>query len=59
MECEKNWSKFHELLDLKQVLSEIPASFPDCVGWARLQFEDLFTSRIKKLLHNFPPDHAT
>eukprot|EP00800_Vazella_pourtalesii_P005129 TRINITY_DN1595_c0_g1_i1.p1 TRINITY_DN1595_c0_g1~~TRINITY_DN1595_c0_g1_i1.p1 ORF type:complete len:700 (-),score=170.32 TRINITY_DN1595_c0_g1_i1:520-2619(-) len=44
------------LSELKLMLQKNPVSFPDCVTWARLQFEDLFCSQIKQLLFNFPPD---
>eukprot|EP00184_Porphyridium_aerugineum_P006310 CAMPEP_0184706368 /NCGR_PEP_ID=MMETSP0313-20130426/36723_1 /TAXON_ID=2792 /ORGANISM="Porphyridium aerugineum, Strain SAG 1380-2" /LENGTH=1155 /DNA_ID=CAMNT_0027167921 /DNA_START=364 /DNA_END=3832 /DNA_ORIENTATION=+ len=33
-----------------------PHSFDDCVVWARLTFEELFSSSIRQLLHVFPPD---
>ena len=33
-----------------------PAAFSDCVVWARLKFEELFTNNIKQLLFNFPLD---
>ena len=48
------------LSELKQVLSKKPpATLQDCVEWARLQFEDMFTSQIKQLLFIFPPNHTT
>eukprot|EP01039_Chlorochromonas_danica_P005873 gene5873-6468_t len=31
----------------------------DCIVWAREAFEDLFSNRIKQLLHNFPLDRLT
>ena len=36
-----------------------PTSFPDCVSWARLQFEQQFSNQIRQLLFNFPADQKT
>ncbi|KAI7899270.1 ubiquitin-activating emzyme E1 [Cokeromyces recurvatus] len=36
-----------------------PTSFADCVRWARLKFEELFSNTIRQLLFNFPPDAVT
>jgi len=36
-----------------------PTNFNDCVQWARLRFEELYSSTIKQLLHNFPADQTT
>ena len=36
-----------------------PTSFADCVVWARLKFEELFTNNIKQLLFNFPLEMFT
>lgn len=36
-----------------------PHNIEDCIVWARLQFEDLFSNRIKQLLHTFPVDKLT
>ncbi|KAI6654210.1 Ubiquitin-like modifier-activating enzyme 1 [Oopsacas minuta] len=44
------------LSELKLMLDRNPNNFPDCVAWARLQFEELFSSQIKQLLFNFPPN---
>ena len=33
-----------------------PHSYSDCVVWARRKFQELFTNKIKQLLHNFPLD---
>jgi ubiquitin-activating enzyme E1 len=33
-----------------------PTSVDDCAVWARLQFEKLFNSDIRQLLHTFPSD---
>uniref|UniRef100_A0A803MW84 E1 ubiquitin-activating enzyme n=3 Tax=Chenopodium quinoa TaxID=63459 RepID=A0A803MW84_CHEQI len=34
-------------------------TFEDCVAWARLKFEDYYTSRVKQLTYTFPEDAAT
>jgi ubiquitin-activating enzyme E1 len=34
-------------------------SFDDCLAWARVTFEDLFSNSIKQLLHTFPVDKVT
>ncbi|XP_048874261.1 ubiquitin-like modifier-activating enzyme 1 isoform X1 [Brienomyrus brachyistius] len=36
-----------------------PATWEDCVGWARCQWETLFNNNISQLLHCFPPDQTT
>ena len=36
-----------------------PKTFADCVAWARLKFEELFSHTIKQLLQGFPPDMIT
>ncbi|KAI8087746.1 ubiquitin-activating emzyme E1 [Gilbertella persicaria] len=36
-----------------------PSTFADCVAWARLKFEELFSNNIRQLLFNFPPDAVT
>ena len=41
------------------LVNERPTTFEDCVIWARLKFEDLFSNQIKQLLHNFPPHQLT
>mmetsp|Transcript_47391 Transcript_47391/g.112774 ORF Transcript_47391/g.112774 Transcript_47391/m.112774 type:complete len:1011 (+) Transcript_47391:93-3125(+) len=41
------------------LVSRRPAAFSDCVVWARLKFEELFTNNIKQLLFNFPLDMTT
>mmetsp|Transcript_367 Transcript_367/g.668 ORF Transcript_367/g.668 Transcript_367/m.668 type:complete len:1049 (+) Transcript_367:70-3216(+) len=43
----------------RALVSERPSTIEDCVAWARLLFEDLFSNRIKQLLHNFPIDKLT
>jgi len=37
---------------------ERPSSVEDCVRWARLKFEAMFSNSIRQLLHNFPPEHT-
>ncbi|KAG8093490.1 hypothetical protein GUJ93_ZPchr0012g20633 [Zizania palustris] len=34
-------------------------SFQDCITWARLKFEDYFSSRVKQLTFTFPEDAMT
>jgi ubiquitin-activating enzyme E1 len=41
------------------LVDERPRSFDDCIIWARLKFDDMFSSQIKQLLHNFPEDQVT
>lgn len=41
------------------IVTQRPRSTADCVVWARRVFEDLFSNRIKQLLHNFPLDRCT
>lgn len=36
-----------------------PTDFSACVKWARLRFEELYSSTIQQLLHNFPADQTT
>jgi ubiquitin-activating enzyme E1 len=36
-----------------------PATFADCVSWARIQFEEHFSNNLLQLLHNFPLDRVT
>ena len=36
-----------------------PASFEDCVVFARKKFESYFYNKTVQLLHNFPLDHKT
>ncbi|KAI1294860.1 Ubiquitin-like modifier-activating enzyme 1 [Halotydeus destructor] len=45
---------------VKRVLvDEKPASFEDCVKWARLRWEEQFNNQIQQLLYNFPEDQVT
>eukprot|EP01134_Creolimax_fragrantissima_P004779 CFRG4779T1 len=39
--------------------NEKPATFDDCIVWARLKFEEYFNNSIAQLLFNFPPDQMT
>lgn len=41
------------------LVEDRPRSFEDCVQWARMMFEDLFSNQILQLLHNFPEDQVT
>jgi ubiquitin-activating enzyme E1 len=41
------------------LIDDRPGSFDDCVKWARLHFEENFSSQIKQLLFNFPRDQVT
>ncbi|KAJ3328789.1 hypothetical protein HDU76_009286 [Blyttiomyces sp. JEL0837] len=36
-----------------------PITFDQCVLWARLKFEELFSNEIRQLLYNFPVDAVT
>ncbi|KAA8499921.1 Ubiquitin-like modifier-activating enzyme 1 [Porphyridium purpureum] len=40
----------------KNLVVARPESFADCVAWARLVFEELFSTSIKQLLFAFPHD---
>lgn len=44
---------------VKKVLSERVSSFPECVKWARLYFDQQYNHQIQQLLYNFPPDYKT
>ncbi len=41
------------------IVDQRPRRIEDCIVWARRVFEDLFSNRIKQLLHNFPLDRYT
>ncbi|KAA6355059.1 MAG: putative Ubiquitin-activating enzyme E1 1, partial [Streblomastix strix] len=43
----------------KNLVSEIPHSFQDCIQWARRLFEQCFVNQIKQLLFNFSRDATT
>ncbi|PSN34011.1 Ubiquitin-like modifier-activating enzyme 1 [Blattella germanica] len=36
-----------------------PASFEDCVAWARCYWQEQYNDQIRQLLFNFPPDQLT
>jgi ubiquitin-activating enzyme E1 len=38
---------------------QAPATFEECITWACLRFQELFSSNIKQLLFNFPKDSIT
>jgi ubiquitin-activating enzyme E1 len=40
------------------LIKDRPTSVDDCVVWARMQFEKLFNTDIRQLLHTFPSDSA-
>jgi ubiquitin-activating enzyme E1 len=51
--------KLDTLVRMKDALvGSRPTNYADCLSYARLQFEDLFSNKIKQLLHNFPLDKA-
>ncbi|KAJ3116694.1 SPS-sensor component ptr3 [Phlyctochytrium bullatum] len=41
------------------LVKEKPLTFEECVVWARLKFEELFSNQIVQLLFNFPVDAVT
>ncbi|KAL8741678.1 MAG: hypothetical protein Q9190_005739 [Brigantiaea leucoxantha] len=41
------------------LVTERPASFDDCIIWARKQFEKEYNNAIQQLLYNFPKDSTT
>ncbi|KAK6992663.1 hypothetical protein R3P38DRAFT_3083443 [Favolaschia claudopus] len=49
-----------EIAQITQFLgSGKPATFEDCVVWARIEFETQFVNEIKQLLHALPKDTLT
>ena len=53
-------TKVETLKTIQRVLKqERPTTFEDCVTWARLTFEQMFSNDIRQLLHNFPEDQVT
>jgi len=53
-------TKLDTLKSIRSTLvDDRPTSFDDCIVWARLKFEDLFSNQIQQLLHNFPEDQVT
>lgn len=55
----KSKSTLETLQSIISILDNRPNDFFDCIRWARLRFEELFTNQIKQLLYNFPPDQIT
>ncbi|RHY35163.1 hypothetical protein DYB32_000336 [Aphanomyces invadans] len=43
----------------QSLVADKPKTFHDCIAWARLQFEAMFSNSLKQLLHNFPLDQVT
>ncbi|KAA6401271.1 MAG: putative Ubiquitin-activating enzyme E1 1 [Streblomastix strix] len=43
----------------KNLVTEIPRTFKDCIEWSRRLFEQCFVNQIKQLLYSFPPDALT
>ncbi|KAI8086353.1 ubiquitin-activating emzyme E1 [Halteromyces radiatus] len=41
------------------LVNEKPLSFVECIAWARLKFEEVYSNNIKQLLFNFPIDAVT
>ncbi|XP_038066998.1 ubiquitin-like modifier-activating enzyme 1 isoform X2 [Patiria miniata] len=51
---------FETLHSLKTFLvDDRPANFDDCIAFARIRFESMYTNQIKQLLFNFPQDQVT
>ncbi|EPQ25827.1 uncharacterized protein PFL1_06924 [Pseudozyma flocculosa PF-1] len=49
-----------QLEQIKQYLvDQRPLSFEACIAWARLRFEDNYSSTIRQLLHSLPADSVT
>jgi ubiquitin-activating enzyme E1 len=44
---------------LNFLVKEKPIGFDECIVWARLKFEELFSNTLKQLLYNFPKDSVT
>ncbi|KAI9727899.1 MAG: hypothetical protein M1828_005304 [Chrysothrix sp. TS-e1954] len=43
----------------ESLVTEKPATFDDCITWARTQFEKQYNNAIQQLLYNFPKDSTT
>lgn len=41
------------------MVDERPKDFADCVKWARLHWQELYSNQISQLLFNFPPEQTT
>merc|ERR1719203_350706 len=52
-------TKMDTVRSIVETLTSEPKTLEDCVSWARLLFEQLFSNQIKQLLHNFPEDQVT
>eukprot|EP01111_Echinosteliopsis_oligospora_P018356 TRINITY_DN8368_c0_g1_i1.p1 TRINITY_DN8368_c0_g1~~TRINITY_DN8368_c0_g1_i1.p1 ORF type:complete len:1024 (-),score=345.47 TRINITY_DN8368_c0_g1_i1:36-3107(-) len=53
-------SRLEILQNVKSCLvTDRPYNFDQCIIWARLKFEEMFTNQIQQLLHNFPKDMVT
>lgn len=51
---------YETLLSIYDLISDYrPKKFADCVKWARLKFQELFSNTIRQLLFNFPPGART
>uniref|UniRef100_A0A4W4EK58 Ubiquitin-activating enzyme E1 n=1 Tax=Electrophorus electricus TaxID=8005 RepID=A0A4W4EK58_ELEEL len=66
--AENFWARMAALGEVEAVevlegihesLGKRPGSWPDCVAWARMQWESLYSNHIRQLLHCFPVDHVT
>jgi ubiquitin-activating enzyme E1 len=44
---------------LNFLVADKPLTFEACIVWARLKFEELYSSSIQQLLYNFPKDSLT
>jgi len=47
------------LQNIRSCLTDKPLNFQQCIIWARLKFEELYTNNIIQLLYNFPKDMIT
>lgn len=56
---KKSSCTLETLQSIKSTFEQRPSSFVDCIQWARLKFEELFTNQIRQLLFNFPADQIT
>jgi ubiquitin-activating enzyme E1 len=56
----KSTTALETLVAVKEFLvDQRPKTFEECIHWARLKFEDLFSNTILQLLYNFPKDSVT
>ncbi|KAB8627246.1 hypothetical protein FH972_026079 [Carpinus fangiana] len=57
---KQSGSEKQTLETLKEFLvDKKPNNFEDCIEWARLEFEKLYSNTILQLLYNFPKDSTT